>query len=737
MTLGTYPKPAPSRRTACTTQHRNVGSRGCGLVGPYFHACERGTQLNMNRVLILLLASCCPAAPSQMAPAAPGSKPSDPLESRPLTTTTLAAIGLDSEALDRTADPCDDFYQFACGNWIAKTEIPTDKPSAMRSFVAITDRNLEYERNVLEQARTTPGNDAVLQTLGTYYGSCMDEAAIDRIGLRAVAPLLTAANSVKDMPSLAVAVGTLHAFGVQALFELGPAQDSADARNVIANIDQGGIGLPDRDYYLKDDDQSAKIRNAYRNYVAQMLVDAGRSKTAATAAAAAIVALETDIAKVSKDKVARRDPKGTYNKIDRDGVAKAMSHFDWNRFWSRVGLPDVRSITVTSPEFLVGVDALVARTPIAVWRDYLTASVLCATAAYISTAMEKQRFEFSSVLTGTPQQEPRWKRCAQQTNRALGDLLGQVFVRDRFAGTSKAGAEQEVRAIVAAMTKNLADLQWMDATTKAHALTKLQAMTYQIGYPKKWRSYPFPLDPKTWGANALAANAAERARQLAKIEKPVDRDDWDISTPTVNAYYDPQLNGMVFPAGILQPPFFSTDASIAVNFGGIGVIVGHEITHGFDDQGAQYDAQGNLKDWWQPKTQQQFVDRTRCVIDQYSKYQIAGGAAINGANTVGENIADIGGVKLALAGYRALRSGARNQTVADGFSEDQQFFLGFGQSWCAKVRPDYEKLLSTVDVHSPPRWRVNGSLAATPEFAKAFHCKAGAKMAPASPCVVW
>ncbi len=656
---------------------------------------------------------------------------------RPVTTKTLAAIGLDPDALDQTADPCDDFYQFACGNWIASTEIPNDKPLAMRSFVATTDRNLEFERTVLEQARTKPGDDSIMKQLGTYYGSCMDEATLDKVGLRAIQPLLAVAESVKDLSTLSAAIGALHASGLQALFELEPTQDSADARNVIAGIDQGGIGLPDRDYYLKADEPTKKIRAAYRAFVAKMLVAAGRSATAAAKSADAIIALETEIAKVSKDKVALRDPKTTYNKIDRSGVASAMRRFDWDAFWPRIGLGDVRDVTVTSPEFLAGVDALLAKTPMNLWRDYLAAYIVSATSAFTSTAIEKQRFEFVSVLTGTTQQEPRWRRCTQHTIRALGDLLGQAFVRAKFGGSSKVGAEQQVHSIVAAMKRNLAALPWMDAATKAQAYTKLQAMTYQIGYPAKWRSYALPLDAKTWGANALAANAAERARQLAKIGKPVDRNDWAIPAVTANAYYDPQLNGMVFPAGILQPPLFQIDASIPVNLGGMGVVVGHELTHGFDDQGAQYDAAGNLRDWWDPDTQKQFVERTRCVIDQYASYTVADGTAINGANTVGENIADIGGVKLALAGYRSLRAAAPDRVVADGFTEDQQFFLAFGQAWCAKARPDYEKLLVTVDVHSPPRWRVNGALAATPDFAKAFQCKAGAKMAPSKPCVVW
>jgi putative endopeptidase len=662
---------------------------------------------------------------------------------KPVTNQSLASIGLDPGALDRTTDPCDDFYQFACGGWIQQTEIPADKPLAMRSFVAIDDRNLEYEHTLLEQVRKKPGNDASndasndpsARQLGAFYGSCMDEAVIEKAGLSALRPALAAIDKVKDPRSLTAAVAALQASGAAILFVLGPVQDAANARNVIANIDQGGLGLPDRDYYLLDDEPSRAARGAYQVYVESILAMLGHR--AVKQEAATIVALETEIAKISKDKVLRRDPRGTYHKIDRGGVAKAMPAFDWDAFWTAVGLKDVKDVTVTSPEFLAGLDKLVANTRPETWRAYLAFHLIHGTAPYLPRWFEDSRFKFESALTGQPEIPPRWRRCVQHTAGALGDLVGQVYVRDRFGNASKTAAEDLVLAIVAAMTDNLDALTWMDPATKAQAKTKLAAMTYQIGYPRKWKTYPIKLDSRTWTANALATRKAERTRQLAKIGRPVDKDDWQVTAPQVDAYYDPQQNGMVFPAGILQPPFYSVESAIPVNLGGIGVVAGHELTHGFDDQGAQYDASGNLANWWQPDTEQQFRQRTRCVIDQYSGYEVNGHTRLNGANTVGENIADIGGVKLALAAYRRLRLAAPDTVVADGFTEDQQFFLGFGQAWCAKMRPDFEKLLATVDVHSPARWRVNGAVSATPEFGTAFHCKAGSKMVPVKQCVVW
>jgi putative endopeptidase len=694
--------------------------------------------------LILLAAACgsgksTPTQPTPPAPTETAGAPAPPADlpvveqgpQKPIKNTTLAAIGLDPEALDRKADPCDDFYQFSCGGWMAKTQIDADKPIAMRSFVSIEDRNEEYLHDVLEKARTQPGTDPVMKKLGAFYGSCMDEATIDKAGIKPVQPLLASIAKVKDVKTLSATIAKLQDAGVNALFNFGPVEDSADATKMIAGIDQGGIGLPDRDYYLVAEAQNQALLGAYTELVTTLLVAAGHKADAAKKEAADIIALETEIAKVSKDKVARRDPKGTYNKIDAAGVAKAMPSFDWAGFWKTVGLAKNQDVTVTSPEFLTGVDALLTKTKPEVWRNYLTVHTLNQLGAYLSKNIEDARFKFTQALTGQPEQRARWKRCIAHTDAALGDLLGQVFVRDRFAGASKTAAEEQVKAISAAMKANLDALPWMDQTTKTRAYEKLGAMANYIGYPAKWKEYKFKVDANAFAANALAGRKAENVRLIAKIGKPVDRDDWGFSPPTVNAYYNPSQNKMMFPAGILQPPFYSVDFSIPVNLGGMGMVVGHELTHGFDDQGAQYDAQGNMKNWWQPETEKQFKQRTSCVIEQYNKY------ALNGANTVGENIADIGGVKLALAAYRSLRASAPETVVADGFTEDQQFFLAVGQVWCAKTRPEFEKMLITVDVHSPPKWRVNGSVSSTPDFAKAFRCKTGSKMRPANQCVVW
>ena len=687
-------------------------------------------------LLILVLAAC--GGPRRTTAPAEGAHDTRVVatdeRTRPVLRPSLASTGLDPDALDRTIDPCDDFYTFACGGWIKKTEVPADKPIATRGGTDLEDRNHAYEHALLEQMRGDPGDDPVARTLGGFYGSCMDEAAIEKAGLTALRPQLAAIEGVRDARSLSAAIATLQAGGVTVLFALQPTQDASNARAVIAELDQGGLGLPDRDYYVKDDEPTRALRAAYLTYVEGILAALGHK--AAHREAVDVVALETELARASKDRIARRDPRGMYHKLDRAGVARLMPRFDWEAFWPAVGLKDVQDITVTSPERLAASDALLASVKPEIWRAYLAFHVTSAAAPMLTKQLEDTQFQLFSTLTGQPELAPRWKRCVQRTERALGDLIGPLFVRDRFGGASKAAAEEQIHAIVAAMNANLDALPWMDDATRARAKHKLIAMTYQVGYPARWKTYSFKVDPKAWTANALAARKAERARQLAKIGRPVDREDWQTSTTAAVASYERQLNRMVFPAGLLQPPFYSVTASIPVNLGGIGAVVGHELTHGFDDRGAQFDADGNLVDWWQPDTAQLFKQRTQCVIEQYSHYEI-GGTRLDGAHAVGENIADIGGVKLSLAAFHQLRSAAPETVIADGFTEDQQFFLGFGQSMCAKMRPETEQLLTTLDVHAPPRWRVNGALSATPEFAKTFGCKAGSKMAPPQQCVVW
>jgi putative endopeptidase len=655
-------------------------------------------------------------------------------------TASFSAVGLDDHALDRSVDPCDDFYRFACGGWIDSAPLPDDKPSFTRAFDTIDDANLDYLRRLLDTAASSKpaaSSDPARAALGSFYGSCMDAATIDKRGLAPIKPLLALASRVHDGKTLTAAAIELHKHGITALWRFGSTSDLADVTQVIAGIAQGGLGLPDRDFYLRTDDTSTALLAAYEQHVAAMLGFTGMTPADASKAAHDVVALETAIARVSKTSVELRDPRGTYHRVERAGLVEAAPHLDWTAYLRGLGVPDVQAITASSVEFLTGLDGLVVTTPPATWRAYLSFHIVEDTAELLGAGPLAARFAFVSTLTGQKQDEPRWKRCVRATDAALGQLLGQSFVADRFGGDSRAQAEAMVRAIADAMGKNLGALSWMDDATRARALEKLHAMVYQIGYPDAWRAYDWKVKPRAFAENALAGRWFEIRRDLRKIGKPLDKRDWGMTPPTVNAYYDPQYNTMVFPAGILQPPFFDAKAAVAVNLGGIGMVMGHELTHGFDDQGAQFDAAGNLANWWTPAVGTRFAARTQCVVDQYTRYEAVPGTHVNGALTNGENIADIGGLKLAFAAYRTLRAGAKDPQIAGGFDEDQLFFLGFAQGWCTKAHPEYTRMLAQSNEHSPEQWRVNGTLSDTPEFAAAFRCKAGAKMHPANACTVW
>lgn len=659
-----------------------------------------------------------------------------PAPDKPAVQQTLESVGLDGTALDRTADPCDDFYQFACGGWLARTAIPDDKAKWSRSFSEIDLHNEQTLHEILEAARTNPGDDAGMQKLGAYYGACMDEEGIEQAGLAPIQPLFDVAASVKDVPTLARALTELHKNRVWALFDVSAEQDFKQATQVIAYLDQNGLGLPDRDYYFKDDEKSVKLREAYLAYVGNMLRLAGAKEADARAQANEILALETAIAKVSKTRVERRDPQGLYNKIDRSGVKQTVPSFPWDAYFKALGQEGVEDVVVTSIPYFQGVEKLLNEVPAKTWQTYLRWNVLRSTASTLPKAFVDESFRMAQAITGQKQLEERWKRCIDATDAALGELLAQPYVKLRFGGGSKEATEEMIREIRAAFGRQLDDYSWMDDETKKLAREKLEAMTFHIGYPDKWRKYTFEVGD-SFAANALASRVFETHRDLNKIGKPVDRGEWAMSPPTVNAYYNPLKNEMVFPAGILQPPFFDVNAAVPVNMGGMGMVVGHELTHGFDDQGSQFAADGNLKNWWQPEVAEAFKARTQCVAEQYANYEAVPGLKLNGNLTLGENIADIGGVELAFKAYRSMRADAPERVVADGFSEDQLFFLAVGQAWRTNVRDEIARMYVQVDPHSPPRWRVNGSLANVSAFAEAFACEPGTTMRPVNACTVW
>lgn len=725
-------------------------------------------------LLALVFTAACGPEPLPEIPDPPGP---------PIKEVSLEEVGLSATALDRSANPCEDFYQFACGGWENATEIPSDKPRWSRSFSEIHKRNIEDLKSMLEGAAAEPKGDPLLTKLGDFYAGCMDEATIGKAGIAGVQELWNTADmaraNVPDpvpdadaeekkvpgdgrkarrvrLPSpppsspsapapappvsqlpLEQAIGKLHAHGVYVFFDIDSGQDFKDATKMIAHIDQNGLGLPDRDYYLDEAPEKQKIREFYVGHVAAMLQMAGYDEEAAKLAGKNVLRIETELATIAKSRVERRDPKGMYNKIDRPGLRSKSVGLDWDGYFKARRLDHVADVSVTSVPYVEGLGQVLAKLKQSELRHYLQWHVVRAYAQHLPKKFVDQAFELNKVLSGQAAQRPRWKRCIEATDGALGELLAQPYVAKRFTKESKAAVQKMVLEISEAFRRELGGLPWMSDVTRDEAAAKLDKMAYLIGYPDKWKTYEFGVDRGRHTANVVAAHAFEIQRSLTKIGKPVDRGEWYMTPPTVNAYYSPLKNQMVFPAGILQPPFFNPQAGVAVNLGGMGMVVGHELTHGFDDQGSQFDGDGNLNNWWEESTRAKFTERTDCMVKQYDQYEVLPGVRLNGKLTLGENIADAGGVKLAFRAYRKMRENAPDVVVADGFSEDQQFFLSIGQIWCSKYRPEFAKMRATTDYHAQPNWRVNGSLANTPEFGEVFHCEAGTPMRPEKTCAVW
>jgi putative endopeptidase len=654
------------------------------------------------------------------------------------TTMTLAETGLMPDWMDRSADPCVDFDEFACGGFIASAVIPPDRNS-WGAIVGVAQDIQEYLHTVLEQAAADPGDDPTRKVIGDYYAACMDEAAVDAAGIKPLAATLDAIATVKNAASAARVITELHQGGVFPLFSVWPSQDFADATLVITGIDQSGIGLPDRDYYLEDAGNMKTVREVYRGHVARMFGLAGASGKAATAAAADVMRIETALARKQQDKVTRRDPHAIYHRVDRAGLVKLAPSFPWASYFTALGISDDK-VTVSDPAYLGFAIALLGKEKPAALRNYLTWTVLRSHANLLGKAFRAERLTLAKATSGVTAEPPRWRQCVDRVDADLGQLLAQPYVAARFGGDARQQARDLVAAVEGAMHDELAELPWMDDATRKAAEGKLAAIAALVGYPDSWLHYDVAISRSDFAGDALAASRFEMRRQLAKIGKPVDRLDWQMTPPTVNAYYDPTLNQIVLPAGILQPPFFGARFHPAVNFGSTGGgTIGHELTHGFDDEGSQFDAKGNLRQWWSDATRKQFEQATQCVVDQYAGYEAVPGVKLNGKLTAGENIADIGGVKIAFRAYHAWRAAQDKAPPAmvDGLSDDQIFYLAYAQSWCAKVRPEQAETRAHSDPHSPPRWRVNGVVADQPGFRAAFGCKVGTPMAPARACSVW
>ena len=652
---------------------------------------------------------------------------------------TLAQSGIVPEWMNRQADPCQDFFEFSCGGFTAKQEIPADR----RVWGAMTVVQQEGElflKDILEKAAQDPGSDPVKKKLGDYWAACMDEPSIEKAGTAPLKPYLDVVDQVKDVKSAQKAAMALHADGIFVFFGAGQQQDFADATQVIAGMDQAGLGLPDRKYYLEDAGNMKAVRAAYQEHVGRMFALLGRPPKDVKAAVADVLRIENALAKMQQDEVFRRDPHNVYHRIDRKGLEQQAPDFPWGEYLKALGIPEVTAISVHDPAYYPGVTRLMAKEKPAAIRSYFTWILLHATASDLSKAFVDEDFKLQQALTGIKALPPRWRRCVDRADADLGQLLAQPYVAARFAGDSKQRATELTRSVLGAMNVSLDSLPWMDAPTRAAAKTKLGKMGYLVGYPDRWRTYDFEVGRQSYAANVLAAARWEQRRQFSKIGKPVDRADWLMTPPTVNAYYEPSLNQLALPAGQLQPPFFGATFHPAVNFGSTGGgTIGHEMTHGFDDEGRQFDADGNLKNWWSEQTGKAFEAATQCVVDQYSKYEAVPGVHLNGKLTAGENIADIGGVKLGFEAYQAYRAKQKPPPPAkvEGLTDDQLYFLSYGQSWCAKLRPEYLEMLAHTNPHSPPRFRVNGVVVDQPGFAPAFSCKAGTPMNPGKSCSVW
>jgi len=640
--------------------------------------------------------------------------------------------GFDLSAIDRATNPCNDFYQFACGTWLKNNPIPNDQSSWGR-FSELDERNQATLRGILEAKATTP--DA--RKLADYFGACLDQKAIDAKGPAPLKPIFTRIDALKANQDMAEELARLHRIGVNVLFNISSGQDAKDSNAVIGQADQGGLGLPEKDYYFRTDPKAVETRKEYLAHVARMMVMLGSTRDAAKKQAESVLKLETELARVSQDVVTRRDPAKTYNMMTLAQFKGLSDSFNWSKYLTALNAPKLDKLNVAAPDFFKGQEKLLKSIPLDDWKVYLKFHTAASMTEMLPTKFQDESFSFRKFLTGAKEQRPRWKRCVAATDGDLGELLGKSYVEKTFGEEGKARTLELVKRLETAMGQDIQALPWMSPATKTKAMEKLHAITNKIGYPDKWRDYSgLQIVAGDAMGNSLRANEFEFDRQLRKIGKPVQRNEWFMTPPTVNAYYDPQMNNINFPAGILQPPFFDKKADDATNYGAIGAVIGHELTHGFDDQGRQFDSKGNLNDWWTGDDAKKFEDRADCIIKEYESFNLPGGVKMNGKLTLGENTADNGGVRIA---WLALMSSLAGKTLPDkdGFTTAQRFFLGQGQIWCTNQREENIRTQAQTNPHAIAKYRVNGTLQNMPEFQKAFGCKETQPMVSPKACRVW
>jgi len=643
--------------------------------------------------------------------------------------------GLQLTAMDRSADPCTDFYQYACGGWMKDNPIPPDR-STWGRFDELQEKNNETLHRILERAAS--GGDAETKKIGDYYASCMDETAINSKSIAPLQPLLKKIATLRSASELAPLVAELHPIGVNVFFGFGAEADFKDASLEMAIADQGGLGLPERDYYFRDDPKSAEIRKEYVNHVGKMIEFLGEKPDEASSIAGRVMAVETALAKGALEAVSRRDPTKIYHKMTPAELQAMTPNFQWSQYFTGLGAPPIYALNVTEPDFFKAMGQVLGSTPIDDIKAYMGWQLAHASAPVLPTKFVDENFRFyGAVLTGAKELRVRWKRCVQFTDSDLGEELGKAFVKETFGPQAKADTLKMVHELEASLEKDITELTWMTETTKKEALVKLHAVTEKIGYPDRWRDYSgLTIVRGDALGNSQRSNAFEFHRQLKKIGNPVDKSEWTMTPPTVNAYYNPLQNNINFPAGILQPPYYNAGSDASANFGGAGAVIGHELTHGFDDQGRQFDARGNLKDWWTEADAKAFEERAQCFVDEYSSFTAVDDVKVNGKLTLGENTADNGGLRISLMAYLA-RAATEGSKTLDGFTPEQRTFLAWGQVWCENRRPEALRMMAQTNPHSPGRDRVNGVVSNMPEFQKAFSCKADAPMVRQKPCRVW
>jgi putative endopeptidase len=647
--------------------------------------------------------------------------------------------GFDTANLDKTCKPCDDFYQFAMGGWMKANPIPPEYPS-WGSFAQLADKNQQHLKQILEEAasaKAAPGSNE--QKIGDFYASCMDTSAIDAAGTKPIEPDLARIAEIKNVADLQAEAARLQERGANALFRFGSNQDAKDSSQVIGSAFQGGLGLPEREYYLKDDEKSKQLRDSYVKHVAKMFELLGDPVDKTAAEAATVLKIETTLAGASMKNTDIRDPNKTYHKMMLAELKTLTPNFSWDAYFKSVGHPELKEINVGQPEFFKTLDAQLTATSQDDWKTYLRWHLVNGAAAGLSEKFVAEDFDFrGKTLTGAKEIQPRWKRCAQSTDRALGEALGQVYVQKYFPPEAKARALEMVRNLIAALHDDLQTLPWMGPDTRAQATAKLEAFAVKIGYTDKWRDYSaLKIDRRSYAENQIRATLFEFSRRLDKIGKPVDRTEWGMTPPTVNAYNNSSMNEIVFPAGIMQPPFYDPKADDAVNYGGMGAVIGHEITHGFDDHGSQFDAKGNLKNWWSDEDLKNFKARAACVSDQFDSYVVDGDLHENGKLVLGESIADLGGLAISYAAYEKSLEGKPRPPDKDGFTAEQRFFLGWAQVWGANERLEFARLMANTNPHPLARFRANGPLSNLAIFAQAFGCKKGDVMIREQACKIW